>query len=173
MLNGVRGNMAVVVNMRNNKHYVHRILTPDGSEFVFDVKRKDTEPTSGEPSSSDKRAPIGSASKKSIAQETDSVNTKNSLSEKHSDEACLAAVERDDMETAQRMVAEPTDREILAMALEGAVQSEEYARERRGRRSLRFLSYFNISKSVASSMTVTPSSLALVSLEPAASPATT
>ena len=45
--------------------------------------------------------------------------------------------------------------------------------ERRGRRSLRFLSYFNISNSVASSMTVTPSSLALVSLEPAASPATT
>lgn len=33
--------------------------------------------------------------------------------------------------------------------------------------------YFNISSSVASSMTVTPSSLALVSLEPAASPATT
>ena len=76
-MNGVRGNMAVVVNMRNNKHYVHRILTPDGSEFVFDVKRKDTEPTSGEPSSSDKRAPIGSASKKSIAQETDSVNSKS------------------------------------------------------------------------------------------------
>ncbi len=33
--------------------------------------------------------------------------------------------------------------------------------------------YFNISNSVASSITVTPSSLALVSLEPAASPATT
>ena len=33
--------------------------------------------------------------------------------------------------------------------------------------------YFSISNSVASSITVTPSSLALVSLEPAASPATT
>ena len=136
--------------------------------------------------------------------------------------------------------AEPTDREILAMALEGAVQSEqEYAivkeyreqasmldlveekkksyakeasslerqikalRERmneegdpngfirkamdeaigkekvKAARSMKAIDraakaiYFNISSSVASSMTVTPSSLALVSLEPAASPATT
>ena len=60
-----------------------------------------------------------------VPQPDDSVNRKNSLSEKHSDEAYLSAVDRCDMKTAQRMVDEPTDREILAMALEGAVQSEQ------------------------------------------------
>ena len=34
-INGVRGNMAVVVNMRNKKYYVHRIIMPDGSAFRF------------------------------------------------------------------------------------------------------------------------------------------
>ena len=60
-----------------------------------------------------------------VPQPDDSVNSKFSLSEKYSDEAYLSAVERGDMETAQRMVDEAADREILAMALEGAVQSEE------------------------------------------------
>ena len=60
-----------------------------------------------------------SSTKVSIAQETDSVNRKNSLSEENSsDTAYISAVERGDL----------TDREILAMALEGAVQLEqEYA----------------------------------------------
>ena len=30
-----RGNMAVVVNMKNKKYYVHRIILPDGSAFRF------------------------------------------------------------------------------------------------------------------------------------------
>ena len=35
--------MAVVVNMRNNKYKVHRILMPDGSIFKFNETKKDTE----------------------------------------------------------------------------------------------------------------------------------
>ena len=87
-----------------------------------------------------------------VPQPDDSVKKKNSLSEKYSDEAYLSAVESGDMETAQ---------------------SDEYKKGATRSSLLMNLSYFSISKSVASSMTVTPSSLALVSLEPAASPATT
>jgi len=37
VINGRRGNMAVVVTRTNGNHYkVHRVLTPDGSEFVLD-----------------------------------------------------------------------------------------------------------------------------------------
>lgn len=45
-INGVRGNMAVVVKLEkgDNKYRMHRILMPDGSKFVFDDKTK-TEPT--------------------------------------------------------------------------------------------------------------------------------
>ena len=34
-LNGIRGNMGVVVNKNGNHYYAHRILMPDGTEFVF------------------------------------------------------------------------------------------------------------------------------------------
>lgn len=85
VLNGVRGNMAVVVNMRNNKYYVHRILMPDGSTFKFDVKQKDAKQESqrGVPEGSLANA-TSSASKKSIAQPDESVNRKFSISEENS-----------------------------------------------------------------------------------------
>ena len=35
-LNDQRGNMAVVINLRGNKYYAHRILTPDGAVFKFE-----------------------------------------------------------------------------------------------------------------------------------------
>lgn len=34
-INGTRGNMAVVINLRNNKYKVHRIHMSDGSVFKF------------------------------------------------------------------------------------------------------------------------------------------
>ena len=37
-LNGIRGNMAVVVNVRGNNYYCHRIVLPDGSVFTFEEK---------------------------------------------------------------------------------------------------------------------------------------
>lgn len=41
ILNGIRGNMAVVVNMHGNKYSVHRILLPDGSSFKFSEKNNE------------------------------------------------------------------------------------------------------------------------------------
>ena len=38
-INGARGNMGVVVNLRNSKYYVHRVIMPDGSSFKFDIKK--------------------------------------------------------------------------------------------------------------------------------------
>ena len=50
VLNGIRGNMAVVVNMKNKKYYVHRIIMPDGSAFKFaENKNTDQEMYQGVP----------------------------------------------------------------------------------------------------------------------------
>ncbi len=40
-LNGIRGNMAVVVRIEDSTHYykVHRLMLPDGTSFVLDEKR--------------------------------------------------------------------------------------------------------------------------------------
>lgn len=35
VLNGTRGNMAVVINRNGNRYYAHRIVLPDGSAFTF------------------------------------------------------------------------------------------------------------------------------------------
>lgn len=35
ILNGTRGNMAVVINRNGNRYYAHRIVLPDGSAFTF------------------------------------------------------------------------------------------------------------------------------------------
>lgn len=40
-LNGIRGNMAVVVNKRGNHYYAHRIVLPDGNAFVFEENKND------------------------------------------------------------------------------------------------------------------------------------
>ena len=59
-INGVRGNMAVVVNYTTkNRYHVHRILMPDGTAFVFKEK---TEPTPAANSQGEKIVqPISSA----------------------------------------------------------------------------------------------------------------
>lgn len=80
-LNGIRGNMAVVVNMRNNQYKVHRILMPDGSMFKFADTKKDTEQEMqrGVPEGSLADA-TSSVSNTSIAQKTE----KSTPSEKKS-----------------------------------------------------------------------------------------
>ena len=42
VLNGIRGNMAVVINRRGNHYYAHRILLPDNTVFRFGETKKDT-----------------------------------------------------------------------------------------------------------------------------------
>lgn len=75
-INGVRGNVAVVVQQQGkNKYHAHRILMPDGSVFV--IKNKDAEPSTASMSSDEtrQRLPNGSASKHSIHPPEQNVNT--------------------------------------------------------------------------------------------------
>ena len=73
-LNGKRGNMAVVVNLRNNQYKVHRIVMPDGSVFKFDVTKNNAEQESqrGVPKGSLANA-TSSASKDSITENSENV----------------------------------------------------------------------------------------------------
>ena len=43
-LNGIRGNMAVVVNRNGNHFYAHRIVLPDGTVFSFSSEKTDATP---------------------------------------------------------------------------------------------------------------------------------
>ena len=74
-LNGVRGNMAAVVNMRNKKYYVHRIIMPDGSSFKFNKNENaNQEAQRGVPERSLANA-TRSASNNSIPDSPEKVNT--------------------------------------------------------------------------------------------------
>ena len=80
-INGITGDMAAVVKQTGkNRYYTHRILMPDGSEFVFQNKNE-TEPTvAGMPAQSDGQwSAIGSASNNTVAQKPSAV--KNNISE--------------------------------------------------------------------------------------------
>ena len=113
-LNGKRGNMAVVVNLRINQYKVHRIVMPDGSIFKFDEIKNNAEQESqrGVPKRSLANA-TSSASNGSISRKNTFVNTSD---EKNSDTSLsytsetdskyLDAVNRGDTETAQKMVDE-------------------------------------------------------------------
>ena len=74
---------AVVTKIDNrNKYRVHRVLMPEGSELIFDDKKTDAEPTSGEPLPKDKRAPISSASVNIIPEKSRNVNSNERNSKK-------------------------------------------------------------------------------------------
>ena len=110
-INGVRGNMAVVVNMRNNKYKVHRILMPDGSVFKFEEKAKNNaeqEMQRGVPKRSLANA-TSSASINSIPNSDEKVNPSGKKFSLDLDSDYLSAVERGDMETAQRIVDEAAE----------------------------------------------------------------
>ena len=91
--------MAVVVNVRNNKYYVYRILMPDGSRFVYEEIKSDAEPTGSDIANikASKGPDISSASKTSLTQNSAIVNSESqksseNLSEKFSspDEAKMS-----------------------------------------------------------------------------------
>ncbi len=74
-INGKIGNVAVVVKMTGrNRYSTHRILMPDGSEFVFE-QNKDAEPTSSDmlATESDQGTDIGSASNNNIPNPNENV----------------------------------------------------------------------------------------------------
>lgn len=76
-INGVRGNVAATVRQTGvSRYYTHRILLPNGSEFIFAESRKNEEPTFvGMPAANDsQRSTISSSSVNSISQDSRNVN---------------------------------------------------------------------------------------------------
>ncbi len=77
VINGVRGNVGVIVKQGGkNKYKTHRILMPDGSEFVFETKN-DAEPTSaGVKGENHRQGPaISSTSYNIISENGENVNS--------------------------------------------------------------------------------------------------
>lgn len=80
IIDGVRGNMAVVVTKTTDNFYkVHRILAPDGTVFKFDGKTNEAEPSlAGEsPETGSLATPISSASNQIILDKGNEVNNKS------------------------------------------------------------------------------------------------
>lgn len=84
-INGVRGNMAVVVTITTKNHYhAHRILLPDGSEFTFNTKKVDSTPAEAAPNA--ESSPIKSTYENSIRNTEKNVNEKFSREVKSAEE---------------------------------------------------------------------------------------
>lgn len=80
VLNGQRGNMAVVVNKNGNHYYTHRIVTPDGRTFVFNKEDAAQEPSQGVTVSGSLADTTSAASKASISKTGETVKKKFSMS---------------------------------------------------------------------------------------------
>lgn len=80
-INGIRGNMAAVVQLTGKNHYhTHRIIMPDGSAFAFNAeKNTESKPAGALLQKSTHATPIESVSKHSIRHENEKSNTKFSV----------------------------------------------------------------------------------------------
>ena len=114
VLNGKRGNMAVVVKKTTSLFYkTHRILMPDNTVYILAEESEDAAPTParGATENGPLSKPISSASKKIIAEENEKIKSepgKKQLSREDVDYD--AAVRAGDMERAQRMVDQAAER---------------------------------------------------------------
>ena len=119
-INGVRGNMGVVVKETKPWHYhAHRILLPDGTVFAI-PETEDAEPSTAvghPPKENDFDTPISSASENSITESNQksnppkvkkSVKTDADIAKRDAD--YMAAVKSGDMDTAQRLVNQAAER---------------------------------------------------------------
>ena len=86
-INGVRGNMAVIVKQTGkNKYHTHRILMPDGSAFIFQKEIAEATPGRMTAVSDGESLPITSAIDPNISQDTSVVNNNSmQFSENDSD----------------------------------------------------------------------------------------
>ena len=101
ILNGTRGNMAIAVSITNHNYYkMHRIVMPDGSQFIFKNEKNRAEPSGATSKVDAVTSTTDSVSTNSIT--NSSKNVKKSLR----DSDYLKAVRNGDMETAQKMVDE-------------------------------------------------------------------
>lgn len=77
IINGVRGNVAVAVKKTGkNRYKTHRILMPDGAQFVYEKNKTNAEPTGSDIilSNKNKGSDISSASINSISQKSANSN---------------------------------------------------------------------------------------------------
>lgn len=104
VMNGIRGNMAVMVNRNSDSYNAHRIVLPDGTAFRFSNKKTDA--TSGLPQGVAQKSSLAKAA--DIASEQRITETDDKVKQSFSidDTAYMEAVGRGDIETAQRMVDE-------------------------------------------------------------------
>ncbi len=80
VINGVRGNMAVAVKISGkNKYHAHRILMPDGTEFIIKYKDSEFTGTDMKSSNANQGPVINSKSTNTIPQNAEKSNTKKSL----------------------------------------------------------------------------------------------
>ena len=84
VMNGVRGNMAVLVNRNNDNYNAHRIVMPDGSVFKFSGEKIDTTPerSQGVAQTRSLAETADAVSENSIPTNTQSVNKQFSVSER-------------------------------------------------------------------------------------------
>ena len=80
-INGIRGNMAAVVQLTGKNHYhTHRIIMPDGTAFAFNAeKNTESKPAGALLQKSTHATPIESVSKHSIRPGNEKSNTKFSV----------------------------------------------------------------------------------------------
>lgn len=106
-INGIRGNMAAVVQLTGKNHYhTHRIIMPDGASFEFlTEKNTESKPAGALPKTDTHATPIDSASTNSIHSSAGNSQEKFSVRE-----------------------AGITDREVLANALESTTRNDEERR---------------------------------------------
>lgn len=107
VINGVRGNMAATVKETNARRYsTHRIVMPDGSAFVFDIKKDAGSSTArGVAKNGSYASPIDPASDAIIPQPASDFNP--------------------DIQKQTRDPHAISDREILANALDNAAQTDD------------------------------------------------
>lgn len=88
VMNGVRGNMAVLVNRNNDNYNTHRIVMPDGSVFKFSGEKIDTTPerSQGVAQTRSLAETADAVSENSIPTNTQSVNKQFSVSERTPDQ---------------------------------------------------------------------------------------
>lgn len=88
VMNGVRGNMAVLVNRNNDNYNTHRIVMPDGSVFKFSGEKIDTTPerSQGVAQTRSLAETADAVSDNSIPTSPQSVNKQFSVSERTPDQ---------------------------------------------------------------------------------------
>lgn len=127
ILNGIRGNMAVVVNLRGNHYYTHRILMPDGRSFTFSATNKTN--AAQEPHR-------GVAQKSSLADATSAASSFTIRAESGNSNSNLT----DDETFFSERDLEPEGRELLLLAAAetgSSAELKDYAKKFKALESLR------------------------------------